>query len=416
MLPPVLELYIVWHPDDGKGPGIAQEFVEHFHGTAFTGLIGGAVEVFVRSEGWRSADDSPRPIPSAKVPLPNGLEQAQFVAIVPLMGTEMAAAIETDSGPWHSYIEEMTRLHGEMRERVGIFPCLIDAGAADGTILGKLLDPYQRIAGSPPDANGETEVTLRCRDLAQGVAQLLFGEEDKRLTVFISHTKRNISGGEEDTAELISMVRQVIANTHLREFFDASDLQPGRDWDAELRSKAATSALLAIRTDLYPSREWCQREILIAKREGMPVITMDANGLGEERGSFLMDHIPRIPVRMQEGRWRKQDVYRALNLLVDECLKRVLWIRQEEQARGRPELDIAWWAPHAPEPLTLLHWLEESKQAGTLPVEGSDVRILHPDPPLGADERLVLEQVLALSRKGGKLDIMTPRLLAARGG
>jgi hypothetical protein len=416
MLPPVLELYIVWHPGDPKGAAIAQELVEHFHGTAFTGLIGGAIEVFVRTEGWRSAEDAPRPIPSPKSPLPNGLEQAQFAAIVPLMGTEMAAVIEGGARPWRDYIENIVRLQSEMPERFGLFPYLMDHGAGDNTVLGKLLECYQRIALSAPHADEESEGTLRCRDLAQGIAQILSREADKRLTVFISHTKHNLPGDHEDTAALIAMVREVIANTHLRQFFDASDLQPGSDWDAELRSKAATSALLGIRTDLYPSREWCQREILIAKRRGMPVIIMDAPGIGEERGSFLMDHVPRIPVRVDQGRWNKQDVFRALNLLVDECLKRVLWFHQESLARGRRELEIAWWAPHAPEPLTLVQWLEDSRRAGTLPLDGLDVRILHPDPPLGEDEKAVLQQLLSISHSHSKLDIMTPRLLAARGG
>ncbi len=272
MLSPVLEIYIVWHPADVRGAGIAGEFVEHFHGTAFTGLIGGAIEVFVRSEGWRSVEDAPRPIPCAAAPLPNDIPQAEFTAIVPLMGTEMAAAIEAGPGPWREYIGGIGRLQQESSAQVGVFPCLLDQGATDKTVLGGLLASYQRIAASPPEANGETDVTLRCRDLAQGIAQLLSGGEDQRLTVFISHTKRGAPGGEEDVAELIAMVREVIANTHLRQFFDASDLQPGRDWDGELRAKAATSALLALRTDLYPSREWCQREVSIAKREGMPVI------------------------------------------------------------------------------------------------------------------------------------------------
>ena len=51
MLPPVLELYLVWNPSDARARATADEFVDHFHGTAFTGLIGGAVEVLVRSEG-----------------------------------------------------------------------------------------------------------------------------------------------------------------------------------------------------------------------------------------------------------------------------------------------------------------------------------------------------------------------------
>ena len=415
MLPPVLELYVVWHPGDSKGVEIAKEFFEHFHGSAFTGLIGEAVEVFVRSQGWRSDDDAPRPIPSEQDPLPNGVEPAQFVAIVPLMGTEMAAQIESGAGPWHSYIEKMLQMAEEMPERVGIFPCLIDPGAANGTVLGALLNPYQRIAASPPDSDGESEKTLRCRDLAQGVAQLL-SEEEGRITVFISHTKRNLPAPAEETAELIALVRQVIANTHLREFFDASAIQPGGDWEAELRTKAATSALVAIRTDLYSSREWCQREILLAKNAGMPIVTMDALQIGEERGSFLMDHVPRIPVRTTQDGWSKQNIYQALNRLVDECLKRVLWIHQEELSRTMPGLDIAWWAPHAPEPLTLVYWLKEAERAGALPEEDTAIRILHPAPPLGPDEELVLQQLLALCRQKGTLDIMTPRLLAARGG
>ena len=415
MLPPVLELYIVWHPIDSKGVEIAEEFFEHFHGSAFTGLIGEAVEVFVRSQGWHSNDDAPRPIPSEQDPLPNGIEPAQFVAIVPLIGTEMAAEVGSGTGPWHGYIEKMVQSAKEMPERVGLFPYLLNPGAADGTVLGALLNPYQQIAASPPDPDGESERTLRCRDLTQGVAQLL-AKEEGRLTVFISHTKRALPAPAEGTAELITLVRQVIANTRLREFFDASDLQPGRDWETELQSKAATSALVAIRTDLYSSREWCQREILLAKNAGMPIVTMDALQIGEERGSFLMDHVPRIPVRTTQDGWSKQHIYQALNRLVDECLKRVLWIHQKELSRDIPGLDTAWWAPHAPEPLTLVHWLEEAEKAGILPEEDADVRILHPAPPLGPDEELVLQQLFALRRQKGTLDVMTPRLLAARGG
>lgn len=44
------------------------------------------------------------------------------------------------------------------------------------------------------------------------------------------------------------------------------------------------------------------------------------------------------------------------------------------------------------------------------------VRILHPDPPLGPDERNVLEQMLNLTGLPEALDVMTPRQLAGRGG
>jgi hypothetical protein len=78
MLPPVLEIYLVWHPDDRAGARAAHQLVEHFHGTLFTGLIGGAIEVYVRYQGWRGATDAPRPIPFPGSPPPNGVAQGSM--------------------------------------------------------------------------------------------------------------------------------------------------------------------------------------------------------------------------------------------------------------------------------------------------------------------------------------------------
>jgi hypothetical protein len=255
---------------------------------------------------------------------------------------------------------------------------------------------------------------MLCRDLTQGVTQLISPDEMDRLTAFVSHTKRPSHAEGDDVNALVELVREVIGRTRLNDFFDANDLQPGTDWDADLRNKSGTSAMLAVRTDLYSSREWCQREVLIAKTHGMPVIMMDAISHSEERGSFLMDHVPRVAMRKTECRWKKADVYRALNLLVDECLKRALWMRQKQLSKDRPELDVAWWAPHAPEPLTLSHWIDIYMQ-GELEGDG-DVRILHPDPPLGPAEREVLDSYVRSTRLGRGIDIMTPRQLATRGG
>jgi hypothetical protein len=128
-----------------------------------------------------------------------------------------------------------------------------------------------------------------------------------------------------------------------------------------------------------------------------------------------MDHVPRTPVRSNGTEWSRRDVYRALNILVDECLKRALWKRQRELTQSRDDLLVSWWAAHAPEPLTLIQWLEEAKEANVLPA-AAPLRILHPDPPLGADEKAVLEQILSFGGMGGFLDVMTPRQLASRGG
>lgn len=413
MLPPVLEIYVVWHPGDHGGAIAADQLFQHFHGTLFSGLIGGAVEVYVRSEGWRSSRDAPRPIPLPDSPPPNGVAQAQITAIVPVLGVEFAAAVQSGSGPWFEYARRIESAPTAFPGKVGIFPLVIDEGAADQTELGRIFSRFQRIAVPGDEFAKEPEDELRCRDLAQGIAQLASGP-GTRLTVFISHTRRAAYGDEADVLGLISRVRALIGQTRLADFFDARDLQPGSDWDGTLRREAARSALLAVRTDLYASREWCQREMLIAKNEGMPIIMLDALGRGEDRGSFLMDHVPRVPVHVDTGAWRDTDIRRGLNQLVDECLKRVLWRRQQELARHRRELGIVWWAPHAPEPVTLIRWLERQRSGRRR--RGGGLRILHPDPPLGTDEKAVLDRIVALAGLREQLDIMTPRLLAARGG
>lgn len=413
MLPPVLEIYVVWHPGDLEGTAIADEIIAHFHGTAFTGLIGGAVEVFVRSSGWRTQLDAPRAIPLPGSPPPNGVAPARYTIIVPLLGNELASAVQTAGSAWDLFLQTFVDSQRSEPALVQVLPYRIDHGATEGTRLGGLLGGYQAFAGTETDPDVDPPANCRCRELSQAITQFL--SDKKRLTAFISHTKRSSPTDDADVSALVQLVRNVIGTTHLQSFFDASDLQPGCDWDEELRKHASASALLAVRTDLYPSRSWCQREVLLAKQNGMPVITLDAIGQGEERGCFLMDHVPRVPIRVEAHTWSRRDVYRALNVLVDECLKRALWSRQRELAEARPELGVSWWAPHAPEPVTLINWLLTAEANGGLPDAATPLRILHPDPPLGPDERLVLQQILTLGRVANALEVMTPRQLAARG-
>ncbi|MBN8196861.1 hypothetical protein [Thalassospira povalilytica] len=415
MLPPVLEIFVVWHPKDAAGASLAQTIFDHFmHGPTFSGVIGGGIQVSLRSAGWNSADDSPRPIYAEGLHNPNGMSPAKFVAVVPLLGTEMAATVENTKSVWHNFVNTIRDLQLATPNHFGVFPYLLSGNATNDTEVSRILGAYQFLAASKPDTDGEDVSSMLCRDLTQGITQLISPDAVNRLTAFISHTKRHSHTEGEDVDALVGLVREVISQTRLNDFFDANDLQPGRDWDRELKEKSGTSAMLAIRTDLYSSREWCQREISIAKTHGMPVVMIDAIGFGEERGSFLMDHVPRIAARKSDGCWRNKDVYRALNLLVDECLKRALWLQQKELGKERPELDVAWWAPHAPEPLTLSHWINgylEGEHDG----EG-DIRILHPDPPLGPEERQVLVTYAKNTKLERGIDIMTPRQLATRGG
>lgn len=427
MLPPILEIYVVWHPRDRGGLLVSDVMVNHFQGSTFSGLIGGAIEVYIRSEGWRSPNDAPRPIPfpTSDADSPDGSPQQQlFTAVVPVVGTELAAAVEPGSGPWYEYLTEIVRAQERHPDRVAIFPVATESSAAHGTVLGKILEPFHGI-GRGRMTTGEERTRTWCRDLAQGVAQHFGaprgpfgGDASRRLTVFISHTNDVDSGTGQADVGIAERVRAIVSRTRLNEFFSASDLQPGRHWSRELAEKAASSALLAVRTSTFASRPWCQREMLLAKTAGMPIVVLDALEHPEERGSFLMDHVPRVPVRREADGWRDEDILAGLNLLVDECLKHALWQRQGQLAASEvgaapPAAAVTWWAPHAPEPVTLVAWLREQIDRGRLPAEGP-IRIVHPDPPIGPDERSVLEQIVRLAGLANPLDIVTPRVLAAR--
>ncbi len=410
MLPPVLEIYVVWHPEDVAGEDVASALLGHFRGTPFSGLIGGAVEVYVRSAS--ASDDpagAPRALPCTE-PLPYALPIPALTAVVLVAGAELAAAVEA-VGSWRDYVSALAVARTGSPTTVGLFTVATATNVLDGTVLGGLVGGVQGVASGEFGTDSFDETLSR--DLAQGIAQM--GADGQRVTVFVSHTKRLSSMEQPLVTSLLDLVRDVIADTRLAEFFDAHDLQPNQDWGPALEKAAATGALLAVRTDLYSSRPWCQREVLMAKRAGVPVVILDALTDGEERGSFVMDHVPRTPGRQQATKWRREDVVRALGQLVDECLKRVLWRKQRELAEssGLP-VAIDWWAAHAPEPVTLTDWLCTHDDLAGLRLE--HVIVLHPDPPLGPDEVDVLVQVAELSGLLEGIEFLTPRGLAARGG
>ncbi len=410
MLPTILEVYVLWHPaDEAAGRPLMDRLVAHFHGNAYSGLLGGAIEVFARSQGWLAAGGAPRPLPPLEARTGADVPATALTAVVVWMGLGLARAVEDEGSPWQTWIEALQTRQQAALGRLRVFPVRPAAGGAPPDARLQALLPSQAIIDTQPAAT--------CRDLAQGMAQWA-GERDgnvSRLSVFISHTKHDDSGSQR-VAALIQQVRERIDGaSRLGSFFDSNALQPGADWAAQLHAGATGMALLALRTDLYASREWCQREMLLAKRQGVPVVVLDAPLRGEDRGSFLMDNVTRIPVRLAGERWVDDDIDVGLARLVDACLQRELWRRQRASASWPDGVTVDWWSPHAPEPATLVDWLGLRASDAVPDDADRPLLILHPDPPLGPEERDVLDRIARLAGGRGGLDIVTPRLLAARG-
>jgi hypothetical protein len=259
-----------------------------------------------------------------------------------------------------------------------------------------------------------------CRELAQAITQHLHrygrmeaprsgGFEDgvdDRITVFVSHTTHQTVAEREDGPHLLHLVREVLFTTRLGEFLAVADLQAGSDWEARLDAEAGRSALLMVRTDRYAGREWTQREVLTAKRRDLPVVSLYAVREGEDRGSFIMDHVPVVPCPTGGV---IHAIERALNRLVDEALKRALWREQSVYLHAH---GFDWLPAHAPEPVTIMPWVQMHRSQGDDP----HIWILHPDPPLGPCEHDAIVELCALAGFEGDVDILTPRTFAARGG
>lgn len=408
-VPPILEINVVWHPDDAVGSDVADWLTDHFHGPAYAGLAGGAVEVYRRSAPWDGIAGPPRPLPFVTA-LPAGLPAAQITAVVPVLGRALARAVREDPR-WSQYIEGLFAADAvaaggaKTGPVVGVYPLRAPRADLSGTTLLRLASNPQAL----PDA-AATAPAILAREVAQAIVQRLHRESgapgDERITVFISHTKRHTAAQHDAGPRLVAAVRDVVQTTRLDAFFDAHDIQTGQVWEARLDTEASRSALLMVRTDRYSSREWTQREVLAAKLHDVPIVALYAVREEEERGSFLMDHVPVIPCSADSP---EPAIERALNRLVDEALKSALWHAQRVylEAHG-----FDWLPAHAPEPITLAPWLLQNRAAQ----KDSRVLIMHPDPPLGPRERDVVVELCRLAGLTGEVDVLTPRTYAARGG
>lgn len=285
-LPPILDVFVVWHPDDPLGAVVYEWLTRHFHSPAFAGLAGGAVEVYGRSLGWLGPGSAPRPL-GVDEHLAGELPCAQFNAIIPILSAPMARSYR-DNSSWTVYIDKFLML--DKTKGVGVYPLRAPDAYLDGSGLAGAFSAIQAL----PTGSSVSAAVLG-REVSQAIAQRVATEEglSERVRVFVSHTKHDsLEEADQDGPALFEAVRDVIAGTRLATFFDAQDLQTGVEWERELDANAANCALLMVRTDKYSSREWTQREVLMAKRHDLPIVGLYAFTAGEERGSFLMDHVP----------------------------------------------------------------------------------------------------------------------------
>jgi hypothetical protein len=346
-----LAVHVVWHPGFDDGPLYGDAVFRHlFEDPDDVSSHGLRIPVF----HWRSSGEPDAPAPEKDIPL----ETAERAVVVALVDASLLGAL--------GWIEFLDRTRSRLRGGDLIIPVQLSQERSAG-------DRQEIALTNVPDS-------LRLGKLLNEVTHRLWKELDPdspaRVPAFISYAR-------SDGWELAERVRAFLdADGRADPFLAPRDIPRGDDWREVLRSHAGRSVLLAIRTDAYAAREWCQIEVLEAKRGRMPVVVLDALARREARGFPYLGNGPVL-------RWEPGDeelrLHELLGLVLREALRfryfeqrvRRLWKLKRLTARRQV-------SPAPPELLTLL------ERAAT--ADPSDL-LVYPDPPLSSDELAVIQQL-----------------------
>lgn len=162
------------------------------------------------------------------------------------------------------------------------------------------------------------------------------------ITIFLSHAKAG------DTGRLHSEeITKFLDNSNLNRFFDATEISPGFQFDQEIEKSVKNSTLVAIESDAYSSRYWCQREILCAKQHDRPIVVVNSLNDYEDRIFPAASNVPCVHVS-SEAPLSQRDILRILSAALLETVrysysvqyleyyKKIGWVEDECELSARP--------------------------------------------------------------------------------
>ena len=164
------------------------------------------------------------------------------------------------------------------------------------------------------------------------------------LKIFLSHAKDGEQG-----IKVAEALKEFIDKSVMNRFFDATDIGIGYEFKKEIKENLKGSTLVAIHSDIYSSRYWCQLEILRAKKLDRPMIAVDCLEEFEDRRFPFAANIPGVHVSLNcDHVVSKKDLLRILRLALLETIrffysefllkeyKRIEWIPNDAQILSRP--------------------------------------------------------------------------------
>lgn len=374
---PPLSIIFVWHPADDNDVKPTFEY-------CFSSLSRDVNRPFSRSMNL--------PIfycTSTKKVVPREIELLSSKTIIFIfIGKEVVA-----DDLWVDYISRVPR-----GENATIIPIALDETAFN---LNDLFDYRNFIRAFEYDLKTMKDHLFiaiaheiyRC-SLNDKFKKITLGNESA-LKLFLSHAKDG-----KDGIKLSKALKVFIDNSSMRNFFDTTDIAPGYRFDEEIVGHIKESTIIAIHTDSYSSRYWCQREILSAKENNRPIIAVDSLEEFEDRRFPFASNIPGIHIQLNGGEPDDNDLLRILSTALLETIRffySELLLKQYKQAE--------WIIPEA---VIISRPPEVSDIEKILYIDGKGINYKHkvlvyPEPPL------YFEEMNFLSNLG--IEVRTPLTL-----
>lgn len=369
---PFLVIYVAWHPKFGDGHVIAKALYEHYHRELYENVAGGTgLSVIYRFE----------PEPGSDVPISIDFADAETSAIVLLIDERWAA-----DPAWVEWGRELMERTDAAGLGARVFPVAIDGVATRLGMIEQAVrwDKWVDLNLEERKRKLIADLTYQfCRMLRYYLERLKHPAEEeealeqylRKVQLFLSHSKHDTHG--ERIAKLIRERLHQGEGDSLASFFDVHDIPAGLRFNKVILQMVKVSAIVAIHTDSYSSREWCRREIIEAKRCNAPLVVANCISDLDERSFPYMGNVP--VVRMEPDAVDRIDY--IVSRLLDEVLKDFLWRCRVEMSKPTANDDVVF-IPRPPELISL---------AG-LP-KSAEATLVYPDPPIGAEEQRLFEEI-----------------------
>ena len=290
------------------------------------------------------------------------------------------------SDVWDKYLSEVVALEYSNADKVQIVSVELSKFAFD---IGHGLSDKQfiRLKSFSIQDNWEEFQTR----LFDNIIRFIKRTELTKLKIFISHSKKDKNKiGQKRAIEFRDYIR---SKTKLDSFFDASDITDGQDFESQIINNVEEeqSLLVILNSNTYSEREWCQKEVLLAKSKKIPAIAVSLLD-GEVKRSF--PYISNIPFIRFNNNWG--DVLLLILRTALDQYYQAQYLESLREEMGESDKSTFQVLPFSPEAYSYVY-------------DELSSNIIYPEPPLTKDELDVLKKIA-----GKEKLFLTPMQLLAQ--